>query len=78
MSDKLWTVNSERGLPIFGIFVVFLAVVYTRTGKAWIKYNGWVYRADEPKRYWLEVILYYLLGFGCIGLWLYHFVARSK
>ena len=55
----------------FGMFVLFLAVIYTYTGKAWSRFRGWVYRAEEPRRYWLEVAMYYLLGFGVVGYFLY-------
>jgi len=66
-SDPFWLA--------FGMFLLFLAVVYTYIGKAWIRFHGWVYRADRPKRYWLEVIMYYLGGIGLIGLFLYSFNA---
>jgi hypothetical protein len=54
-------------LFIFGIFLLLLAVVYTYTGKAWIRFHGWVNRAEDPKRYWLEVSAYYLGGIVFIG-----------
>jgi hypothetical protein len=62
----------------FGTFLIILAVVYTCTGKAWIRFHGWVNRADEPKRYWLEVAMYYLLGFALIGFHLYKAYEFSK
>ncbi len=71
MSDKFWLLKPPYTLFTFGMFLLFLAVVYTYTGKAWVRFHGWVYRAEEPKRYWLEVAMYYLLGVGLIGLFLY-------
>jgi hypothetical protein len=58
-------------LCTFGLFLLFLAVVYTCIGKVWVRFHGWVYRADEPKRYWLELATLYLVGVVLIGLFLY-------
>jgi hypothetical protein len=69
-SDPFWLT--------FGIFLLFLAVVYTYTGKAWVRFHGWVYRADRPKRYWLEVVMYYIADIALIGLFLYNVRAFSK
>jgi hypothetical protein len=78
MSDPFWFLKPPYTLLDAGMFVVFLAVIYTYTGKAYIRFHGWVYRADEPKRYWLEVIAYYVVGVGLIGLFLYTFNAFSN
>ncbi len=53
------------------MFLLLLAVVYTYLGKAWVRFQGWVSRAEEPKRYWSEVITYYLLGGCLIGYFVY-------
>ena len=66
-------VEPPYGLLWAGIFILFLAMVYTYAGKAWICFQGWAYRAEEPKRYWSEVATYYLLGLGLIGYFLYKF-----
>jgi hypothetical protein len=65
-------------LLIFGMFLLFLAVVYTYTGKTWIRAGGWVDRAKEPKRHWLTVAVYYLGGVGCIGYSLFTGAGLSK
>lgn len=71
MSDVKSLLSPPYTLLVFGMFLFFLGVVYTYTGKAWIRFHGWVYRAEEPKRYWLEVALYYFLGVCFIGYFLY-------
>lgn len=71
VSKAFWFLNPPYSLLTFGIFLLFLAAIYTYTGKAWIRFHGWVNRVEEPKRYWLEVATYYLLGVGLIGLFLY-------
>lgn len=54
-----------------GVSAFSAAVVWTCTGKAWIRFHGWVYRAEEPNRFWLEVATYYLIGVGFVGVFLY-------
>jgi hypothetical protein len=71
MLDSSSLLRPPYTLFAFGMFLLLLAVVYTYTGKAWIRFHSWVYRADEPKRYWLEVATYYLLGVGFVGYFLY-------
>jgi hypothetical protein len=78
VSDPFWLLKPPYTFLTFGVVLLFLAVVYTYIGKAWIKFHGWVYRAEEPKRYWLEVAMYYLLGVGLIGLFLYEFHPFKK
>jgi hypothetical protein len=62
MSDPFWLLKPPYTLLDAGMFVLFLAAFYTYTGKAYIRFHGWVYRAYEPKRYWWEVVTCYLGG----------------
>lgn len=71
MSNLPWFLKPPGTLFTAGMFLLSLAVAYTYTGKAWIRMHGWVYRAEEPKRYWLEVAVYYLGAVFLIGLFLY-------
>jgi len=59
------------GLLWFGIFLLFLGVVWTYTGKAWVRLHGWVYRAEEPNWFWWQVAQCWLCGVGLIGYFLY-------
>jgi hypothetical protein len=45
--------------------------IWTCTGKAWIRFHGWVYHAQEPKRFWSEVAMDFLIGVVFIGLFLH-------
>jgi len=78
MSDPLWLLKPPYGFFTFGMLLIFLGMVYTYTGKAYVRFQGWVDRAKEPKRYWGEVVTYYLLGAGLIGLFLYEVRAFSN
>jgi hypothetical protein len=79
MSNSFWLLRPPNILVAGGIVVLFLAVIYTYIGKVWSRYHrGWVCRANEPKRYWFEVAMYYLLGLGMIGFFLYKVHAFSN
>jgi hypothetical protein len=67
MSD----LNPPPGLLFFGIGVIILAVVYTCIGKVSDHSFGWVERATDPKGYWLGLAVYYLVGLGFVGFYLY-------
>jgi hypothetical protein len=64
-------------LLIAGVISFSAAVVWTCTGKAWIRFHGWVYRAEEPNRFWLEVVGYYLGGAVFIGAFMYSVYGSS-
>jgi hypothetical protein len=57
---------------ILGIISIFAVAVFIYTGKVWVRFNGWVYRAKEPRAFWGEVAAYFLVGVGFIGysLWI--------
>jgi hypothetical protein len=59
---------------ILGIASISAAVVFTFTGKAWVRFNGWVYRAKEPRWFWWEVALYYLAGVWFVGYFFYRVI----
>src|SRR6185437_3004564 len=52
---------------ILGVISIAAAAIFTCTGKAWVRFNGWVYRAKEPKWFWWEVTLDCLLGLCFVG-----------
>lgn len=56
---------------ILGVISISAAAVFTCTGKAWVRVHGWVYRAKEPRWFWWEVALYYLVGVWFVGYFLY-------
>jgi hypothetical protein len=55
---------------ILGVLSISAAAVFTYMGKAWVRFNGWVYRAKEPRWFWYEVALDYLIGIFFIGYFL--------
>jgi hypothetical protein len=63
---------------IFAIVSFSAAVVWTCTGKALVRFRGWVYRAEEPNRFWWEVAMYYLGGVFFIGVFMYQVYGISR
>ena len=56
---------------ILGTASILVAVVFTCTGKAWVRFHGWVYRAKEPGWFWYEVAVDYIIGACFIGYFLF-------
>jgi len=43
------------------------ASIFVSIGKVWVRFNGWVYRAREPRAFWGEVAACYFAGVCFIG-----------
>jgi hypothetical protein len=56
---------------ILAVISFSAAVVWTYIGKAWTRFYGWVYRAEEPTGFWWVVAVYFLGGVLFIGLFMY-------
>jgi H+/Cl- antiporter ClcA len=56
---------------ILAVISFSAAVVWTYIGKAWTRFYGWVYRAEEPTSFWWVVAVYFLGGALFIGLFMY-------
>ena len=56
---------------LIGIFLLVLAAVFTLSGETLERYHGIVRRAKEPKRFWWDVVMYFIAGLFFIGLYLY-------
>lgn len=54
-------------LWISGFAVIALAVHWTFTGRIYVRFYGWVNRVEQPKKYWSNLVLLYLLGLFIIG-----------
>ena len=56
---------------VMGIVLVAAALIFTLTGWCLVKYKGFVSRSKNPKMFWQNVVLYFVLGLVCLGLWAY-------
>ena len=64
-------IKSPYVFLILGVVSISAAAIFTRMGKVWVRFSGWVYRAKEPGCFWWEVALDYLIGVCFIGYFLY-------
>jgi hypothetical protein len=48
-----------------------MTAVFALCGEAFERYHGFVYRAEEPKRFWWVVVGYFIAGLCFIVLYLY-------
>lgn len=46
---------------ILGILSASAATVFTCMGKVWVRFSGWLYRAEKAGWFWWNVALYYLI-----------------
>jgi len=56
---------------ILGTVLMAMALIFTLTGRCLVKYQGIVNRDKDPKTFWQNVAVYYLLGLLFLGLYLY-------
>jgi hypothetical protein len=71
MDHYSYLIDRQHRFPLIGIVLLLLAVVFTLTGETVERYHGMVYRAEEPKRFWWDVSLFYLGGIFLIALYLF-------
>jgi hypothetical protein len=62
---------------LFGIIALGWAVFATSTGEAWTRYGVVVSRDKTPFKFWAQVVLQYLIGFGFLVGCLYRLYTSS-
>lgn len=69
---KLFTTlfSAPYGFFLFGIVCLSIGVGSTNSGRVWLRFR-WAYRTEEPKTFWWDVALYYLIGAGFIVYFVY-------
>jgi hypothetical protein len=63
---------------ILGVVFLSAAAVETYTGKAWVRFNGWVYRSKEPKWFWWQIIVVGLGGAALIARFIFEVLQLSN
>lgn len=56
---------------IIGTISFSVGVVSTCTGVVWARFGRVIYRDKQPKEFWEDVVVSYLIGIGFIGYFLY-------
>lgn len=55
----------------WGFFEFSVGLYGALYGRVRGRYSGWVYRADQPKKFWSDVVTSFLAGLVMIGYSLY-------
>jgi RsiW-degrading membrane proteinase PrsW (M82 family) len=57
-----YLIDRQHRFLLTGIVLLVMTVVFTLSGETLERYHAIVYRAKEPKRFWWDVVLYFLAG----------------
>jgi uncharacterized membrane protein YjjP (DUF1212 family) len=71
MADLNAFIRSPYFSLVVGLISFSLATVSTFTGSVWIRFHGRIYRANEPRTFWVSVAVYLLGGVFFIGKFIY-------
>ena len=71
MSDWIVLFRPPFIYLILGMASLSAGVVWIYTGRARGRFNGWIYRAEDPTQYWWAVAVYLLGGMWFIGSFLH-------
>jgi 1,4-alpha-glucan branching enzyme len=66
-----YLIDPQHRFLLIGIILLVMTAVFTLSGETLERYHGVVYRMEEPKRFWWDVVLYFLAGLFFIGLYVY-------
>jgi hypothetical protein len=65
--------QSPPGLPFsflgLGVISFCVALIFTVTGKALVRFQGLVDRAEDPKTFWWTVAVLYLTAVVSLAVW---------
>lgn len=64
-------IDGQHRFLLIGIILLIATAIFTLSGETLERYHGFVSRTEEPKRFWWDVVLYFLGGLFFIGLYLY-------
>jgi hypothetical protein len=65
-------IDRQHRFLLIGIVLFIMTAVFTLSGETLeAHYPGIVSRAKEPKRFWLDIVIFFVGGLFFIGLFLY-------
>jgi hypothetical protein len=71
MDHFSYLIDRQHRFLLIGIVLVVISAVFTLSGETLERYRGVVYRTKEPKRFWWDVVGYFVTVLLFIGLYLY-------
>jgi membrane protease YdiL (CAAX protease family) len=66
-----YLIDRQHRFLLIGIALLVATAVFTLSGETLERNRGIVYHAKEPKRFWWDVVLYFIAGLFFIGLYWY-------
>jgi len=72
MDHYSYLIDRQHRDLLVGIILLVIAVVFTLAGESLEFLGRRVSRAEEPKRFWWDVALFYLGGIFYIALYLFN------
>lgn len=71
LQETFMTIPLDRRFPLLiGIILLLIVLASTLTGETLEGRHGFVDRSKEPKRFWWNVVIYFLGGLFFIGLYI--------
>jgi hypothetical protein len=71
MDHFSYLLDRQHGFLLIGIILLVMTAVFAISGQTLERYHGIVSRTKEPKRFWWDVVIYFLAGLLFIGFYLY-------
>jgi hypothetical protein len=71
MDHFSYLIDREHRLLLIGIVLLVMPAIFILSGEVFEPRHGIVCRANEPNRFWWNVVLYSLAGLFFIGLYVY-------
>ena len=71
MDHFSFLIDRQHRFLLIGIVLLVMTAVFTLSGETLERYRGIVYRAKEPKRFWWNIVFYFLATLFFIGLYFY-------
>jgi hypothetical protein len=59
------------GWLVAGAVLIILSGVYASMGKVYVRFEGWTFQSEKPKRFWCCIAGYFFSGVIFIGLFLH-------
>ena len=72
MDHFSYLIDRQHRFLLIGIILLVVAVVFTLAGESLERYGRMVSRAEEPKRFWWNVAMFYVGGAVFIALYLFN------
>lgn len=63
--------GSPYGLALFGMIFIVIGAYAMNSGRIWVRFQGWTYRDREPRRFWGEVVTYFVCGAAILTYFMY-------